>query len=334
MGSSCKFYSLYGDIMLKFSFLIAFMVLILQLSCAQTLSQLPPTEQVGAQLPSTAATTAAQAPRQETVLEQHLWEYLISGRLVEEAAAQVKSAGTPPAPDSVAEALLAIIVLEEAAGKVGVPLQDIAMRYNFDILQALNTNPFLNYPRFFATAAKVLSMHVGDSDFHRDLESLLQARLERFRNDIDALETLLTIPGAQSDRTAAHVEQEINTDLFRSGDNTLLEAESLATQGEYQSAIKKIATISKESPLLQIAQEKLIEISNKAVHDLRKRAALAFQKAGPITDRNTRAAYLNEAKTYLEQALTLYPKAENLHTVRSNLVIIARDLEKLRADMP
>ena len=86
--------------------------------------------------------------------------------------------------------------------------------------------------------------------------------------------------------------------------------------------------------MLQIAQEKLIEISNKAVHDLRKRAALAFQKAGPITDRNTRAAYLNEAKIYLEQALTLYPQAENLHTVRSNLVIIARDLEKLRADTP
>ena len=321
--------------MLKFSFLTTCIVLILQSSCTQTLSQLPPTEQVRAQqLPSATTTTAAQVPSKETVLERHLWEYLISGRLAEEAAVQVKSAGTPPAPDSVAEALLAIVVLEEVAGKVGVPLQDIAMRYNFDILQALNTNPFLNYPRFFATAAKVLSMHVGDSDFHRDLESLLQARIERFRNDIDALETLLTIPGAQSERTAAHVEQEINTDLFRSGDNTLLEAESLATQGDYQSAIKKIATINKDSPLLQIAQEKLIEISNKAVHDLRKRAALAFQKAGPITDRNTRAAYLNEAKTYLEQALTLYPKAENLHTVRSNLVIIARDLEKLRADTP
>ena len=319
--------------MLKFSFLTACIVLILQLSCAQTMTQLPPTEQVRAQMPSSAV-MEAQVPSKETVLERYLWEYLVGGRLAEEAAAQVTIAGTPPAPDSVAEALLAIVVLEQVAGKVGISLQEVAMRYNFDILQALNTNPFLNYPRFFATVAKVLAMHVGDGDFHRDLESLLQARLERFRTDLDSLETLLTMPGAQSERTAAHVEQEINTDLFRRGDNTLLEAESLATQGEYQSAIKKIATIGKNSPLLQIAQEKLIEISNKAVHDLRKRAALAFQKAGPITDRNTRAAYLNEAKTYLEQALTLYPQAENLHTVRSNLVIIARDLEKLRADTP
>lgn len=318
----------------KCYFLIPCIVLILQLSCAQTMTQLPLTEQVKAQQQRDVADSMAQLPSNETVLERHLWEYLVSGRLAEEAVLHVTSAGTPPTPDSVAEALLAVVVLEEVAGKVGVSLQEVAMRYNFDILQALNTNPFLNYPRFFATVAKVLAMHVGDSDFHRDLESLLQARLERFRNDIDMLETLLTIPGAQGDRTAAHVEQEINTDLFRRGDNTLLEAESLATQGEYQSAIKKIATIDKNSPLLQIAQEKLIEISNKAVHDLRKRAALAFQKAGPITDRNTRAAYLNEAKTYLEQALTLYPQAENLHTVRSNLVIIARDLEKLRADTP
>ena len=302
----------------------------LQLSCAQTMTQLPPAEQVRAQPPSPTATT--EPVLKETVLERHLWEYLVGGRLAEEAAVQVTSTGTPPAPDSVAEALLAIVVLERVAGRVGESLQEVAMRYNFDILQALNTNPFLNYPRFFATVAKVLAMHVGDSDFHRDLESLLQARLERFRNDLDALETLLTIPGAQNERTAAHVEQEINTDLFRRGDNTLLEAESLATQGEYQSAIKKIATLDTDSPLLQIAQEKLIEISNKAVHDLRKRAALAFQKAGPITDRNTRAAYLNEAKTYLERALTLYPQSENLHTVRSNLVIIARDLEKLRVE--
>ncbi len=318
--------------MLKIFFPTACIVLILQLACAQTLTQLPPTEQVGSSRPGHTATTEEQRLSQEAVLARHLWEYLVGGRLAEEATRQVTTADTPPPPDSMAEALLAIVVLEQVAGKVGVSLREAAMRYNFDILQALTTNPFLNYPRFFATVAKVLATHVGDSDFHRDLESLLQARLERFRSDLDALETLLTIPGAQHERTAAHVEQEIDTDLFRRGDNTLLEAESLATQGEYQSAIKKIATIDKSSPLLQIAQEKLIEISNKAVHDLRKRAALAFQKAGPITDRRTRAAYLNEAKTYLERALTLYPQAENLHTVRSNLVIIARDLEKLRAN--
>lgn len=316
--------------MLKFSLLTISIVLILQLACAQTVTQRPPVEQVEAQPPSEVAVTETQVP--STVLARHLWEYLVGGKLAEEAVRQVTTAGTPPAPDSVAEALLAIVVLEQVAGKVEVSLQEVALRYNFDILQALHTNPFLNYPRFFATVAKVLAVHVGDSDFHRDLENLLQARLERFRTDLDALETLLTVPGAQRESTAAHVEQEIDTDLFRRGDNILLEAESLATQGEYQSAIKKIATIAKHSPLSQIAQEKRIEISNKAVHDLRKRAALAFQKAGPITDRNTRVAYLNEAKTYLEQALTLYPQAENLQTVRSNLVIIARDLEKLRAD--
>ena len=319
--------------MTRFSLLSAYMVLLIQLACAQTMTQLPPTEAVVAtQPPTSALPTGTQRQIEATVLEKHLWEYLVGGRLAKEAVVQVTTAGKPPAPDSVAEALLAVAVLEQVAGTAGVSLQETALRYNFDILQALNTNPFLNYPRFFATVARVLAGQVGDSDFHRDLESLLQARLERFRHDLDALETLLTVPGAQGERTAAHVEHEINTDLFRRGDHTLLEAESLATQGEYQDAIKKIATLDKRSPLFQIAQEKLIEISNKAVHDLRKRAALAFQKAGPITDRSTRAAYLNEAKTYLEQALTLYPQAENLHTVKSNLVIIVRDLDKLRTN--
>ena len=314
--------------MIRFSWLTACMILILQLSCAQTMTELPPTEPlaVSPHSPTMPAKTSGSAD----LLERHLWEYLVGGRLAAAAHAQVLAQGMPPAPDSVAEALLAIIVLERVATQEGQSLQEIARHHNFDILQALNTNPFLNYPRFFATVAKVLTTQVGDNDFHRDLESLLMARLERFRNDIDMLETMLTVPGAQSTRTATQVEQEINTDLFRHGDHTLLEAESLATQGEYQNAIKKIATLDQRNPLFQIAQEKLVEISNKAVHDLRKRAALAFQKAGPITDRTTRAAYLNEAKTYLEQALTFYPQAENLHTVRSNLVIITRDLEKLR----
>ncbi len=311
--------------MFYFYLLISCMFLTLHTSCARMVSQLSPAEQVRVSPPRVALESAVRP------LERDLWEYLVGGRLPAEVVARVMRAGTPPAPDSVAEALLAAIVLEEVAGKAGVSLQAVALRYHFDILQALSTNPFLNYPRFFATAAKVLAMQVGDSDFHRDFESLLQARLKRLRHDLDALETMLIIPGARNDRTTAHVAQEIDTDRFRRDDNILLEAETLATQGEYQDAIKKIATLARRSPLFHIAQEKLVEISNKAVHDLRKRAALAFQKAGPITDRNTRAAYLNEAKTYLERALTLYPQAENLHTVKSNLVIIAKDLEKLRA---
>lgn len=311
----------------SFLILTVYMMLLLPLSCTLTTTHLPVKDPVAAVSPVAKTPSTVQA----SGLEAYLWDYLVHDKLSPAVAQQVATKnGTPPSPDSIEEALLVIVLLERVTGKVGVSLRAVALSYNFDILQALNSNPFLNYPRFFAKAVRVLGTQAGDSDFYRDLESLLLARLERFRNDLDTLETLLTLPTAQSERTAAQVAREIDTDLFRSGDNTLLEAESLATQGEYQNAIKKIATLEEHSPLFQIAQEKLIEISNKAVHDLRKRAALAFQKAGPITDQNTRAAYLNEAKSYLEQALTLYPQAENLHTVRSNLVIIARDLEKLQ----
>ena len=287
-------------------FLLAFM---LQVSCALTstsdlpqVTQLEPTqekEKFGTQPPSSES---------EIDVSRILWDYIAARPTVAEVYTQVlEHTKTPPAPDSISEAVLAIAVLYRAETE-GTALQDVASEFNFDILQALATNPFLNYPRFFTAVSRVLANQIGDSDFYRDLETLLLTKLKQHRDDLDALEMTLNSPVAQQ---GAKIATEIDVDLFRSSDNIVLEADSLANQGEYQSAIKKIATLDRSSPLFQIAQEKLIEISNKAVHDLRKRAALAFQKAGPISDINTREAYLTEAQNYLEQALTsLSPSRE------------------------
>lgn len=47
-----------------------------------------------------------------------------------------------------------------------------------------------------------------------------------------------------------------------------------------------------------------------------------------------RAAYLGQAKDHLETALSKYPfaPAEQLSTVRENLAVISRDLERLNIE--
>jgi hypothetical protein len=87
-----------------------------------------------------------------------------------------------------------------------------------------------------------------------------------------------------------------------------------------------------EAQALAAAKDKIREFSNLAVQDLRRKAAQAFQSAMPITDVKARAGYLKQAKTYLEDAIKNYPEATQLPTVRDNLRVISRDLEKLEAE--
>jgi D-aminopeptidase len=119
---------------------------------------------------------------------------------------------------------------------------------------------------------------------------------------------------------------------LRGGDAVLAEAQSLADRGNFQAAIKKAATVSPTSPMHANAQEKIRDFSNLAVQDLRRKAAQSFQSAMPITDVNIRAQYLEQAKQYLEQAIKEYPQATQLPTVRDNLRVISRDLDKLQAE--
>ena len=69
-----------------------------------------------------------------------------------------------------------------------------------------------------------------------------------------------------------------------------------------------------------------------AVQELRKKAALAFQSAMPVNDPRIRADYLKQAKGFLEEAIKSYPDATQLPTVRDNLSVISRDLERIESD--
>jgi tetratricopeptide (TPR) repeat protein len=114
-------------------------------------------------------------------------------------------------------------------------------------------------------------------------------------------------------------------DLKRS-DAILMQSQKLADKGEFKQAIDFAARIDTRDPFFDQAKEKIKIYSNRAVQDLRQKAAQAFQNAMPVADNRAKAAYLKQAKELLEQALKDYPVADQLDTVRDNLSVITRDL--------
>lgn len=114
-------------------------------------------------------------------------------------------------------------------------------------------------------------------------------------------------------------------DLKRS-DSILMQSQRLADKGEFKQAIDQAARIQDPDPFYDQAKEKIKIYSNRAVQDLRQKAAQAFQNAMPVADNRAKAAYLKQAKDLLEKALKDYPVADQLETVKDNLAVITRDL--------
>jgi hypothetical protein len=77
------------------------------------------------------------------------------------------------------------------------------------------------------------------------------------------------------------------------------------------------------------AEVKIREYSNKAVDELRRKAAQSFQSAVHISDMKARKNHLSEASRYLQEAIKNYPNSSQLETVQRNLNIINKNLEVL-----
>lgn len=117
-----------------------------------------------------------------------------------------------------------------------------------------------------------------------------------------------------------------NLDLMGS-DTLLVTAQKLADKRDYKAALEHVAKIKPEDPFHAQAQEKLKQYSNRAVKELRAKAAEAFSNATPLNDSAMKASYLRQAKLFLEQALNDYPAADGLDTVKENLEAVNRGLE-------
>jgi hypothetical protein len=103
-------------------------------------------------------------------------------------------------------------------------------------------------------------------------------------------------------------------------------AQEAAGQENYEKAVTEASKITPGSPHYDIAQENIRQWSNKAVTELRKKAAFEYRTASSSNDASAKKNALNKAQTYLSDALKKFPSASNLDTVRDNLKMIETEL--------
>ncbi len=116
-----------------------------------------------------------------------------------------------------------------------------------------------------------------------------------------------------------------------SSNSEILErVQKLMEQNKFLEALTALKGISPDYERYAEVQTKIKDVCNRAVHELRTKAAKAFQSAMPVTDSQVRRKYLLEAQKYLDTAIASFGEAEQIQVVRENLNIVNKNLENLK----
>ena len=212
-------------------------------------------------------------------------------------------------------------------------LEELVVAKGFNFPAALTHNSFLKTYPFQIFLLKALRLGSGQSqEFVYEMRQAIRKNVEawsRLSKDLDSEEQAEEEPGSTDGGGEPGMAPALpfGGDVFAGDEARLKQAQSLTEQGHYQEAVTLLQSLPEDSLYRAEADNKIREISNLAVQDLRRKAARAFQSARPISDFNTRAAYLKDAKKYLEQALEVFPASDQLRTVRQNLEVINKSLE-------
>lgn len=211
-------------------------------------------------------------------------------------------------------------------------LEALTKERDVNLADALTENPLLASHSVARQVVEALGRGANSADYRAEILVAVRNRAAQWSELAQELGGAATATAATPAPVADADAPPPNPADLRGGDSVLGEAQSLADRGQYQAAIKKAATVESGNPLYAAAQEKIRDFSNRAVQDLRRKAAAAFQNALPLTDGKARAEYLRQAKGFLEEAINSFPQATQLPTVRDNLRVISRDLEKLESE--
>jgi hypothetical protein len=247
-----------------------------------------------------------------------------SGSVAEAAlvAGVVRSVLTPPPATAAATQAQAM------------SLESMCLERRLDLPAALSDNVLLQRSDLAGQVIKALqALPVSDAFKTAVLGALKKQALSWSEVNLAILALEPTpLPGIASPEAAVN-SAPASPAAVQSGDknydSVLSEAQVLADKGDFRAAVKKASEVPEGHPLKGKSQEKVRDYSNQAVQDLRRKAALAFQSALPVSDSKTKSGYLKQAKAYLEDAIKNYPDATQLPTVQDNLRVISADLEKL-----
>lgn len=257
-----------------------------------------------------------------------------------------------PPRGSLEEAALALGIIKKAAnpppgvrstsfaesdlGKAPAPtqaqagsLEALAFAHELDLASALNYNPWLASDHVARLAGRSLNNGQCSEAFRSAILKSLGQRTDTWAKLMAEIHSGGAAMGPPAGAATPEVALAGPADL-KVGESGLADAQSLADRGEYKAAIRKAKALAgDQSPIRSAAIAKVSEFSNRAVQELRRQAAQAYQNSRPVADARARRAYLTQAKELLEQAVSDYPEATLLGTVRDNLNMIVKDLQQL-----
>ena len=220
-------------------------------------------------------------------------------------------------------------------------LEKAALARGIDLPGAVEVNPFLQSASVVRLITFAAEKGRNSEAFNARLRSATVKQVGEWRNLSERYgQELAIVPEIKpapidstpptGDAARAIIEGTGGVSDLHSSDLVINDAGRQADEGQFDKAIETLKRVEKISPLYKLSQEKAKEFANAAVRDMRRRAAQAFSAANQANDSGTKGSYLDKAKSILEEAVKKYPDADQLGTVRENLTVIIRDLERLR----
>lgn len=224
-------------------------------------------------------------------------------------------------------------------------LEALCLEKKINLAEAVEKNPFLQSYDVVHMVSTALTKNGGSPDFRTKTAAVIQEQAEKWvalrpeqKPAKPVIPPLVAAPGYQANQPATSsptpapvVPQGVLGTVSdpKAAESLMNEAQALADQGKFHDAVQKLQQLTPDNPQYGAAHEKAKTISNKAVQELRRKAAKSYQDSLPVSDPKLRASYLKEAKNYLEEAMTNYPEADLLATVQENLNMINKDLDKI-----
>lgn len=219
-----------------------------------------------------------------------------------------------------------------------------------DCISALASNPHLRSNAIYTMAWEASRKEGNSPLFIQNLSTVLKSEIEAWgdlarRLGLEVQPVPSTTPNSATTPVAGEVTPETSGQAPQ-GDITaaavtatesqnamatqlMAKALELAGKEDYEKAVLEARKISEGTDNYPSAQENIKIWANKAVQELRRQAANQYRSSSATNEPSGKKAYLSKAKGYLQSALTKYPEASTLDTVKENLEIINKELDRL-----
>ncbi len=213
---------------------------------------------------------------------------------------------------------------------------ELRIAFNFE----LDSNPFLQSYKAYDLALKALEKNREDTTAAASLHSVLGDRSALWVKIPERLTAIripptphadLQQPAPSSDPASitsqATPAPALKMDPAKNSEEAIKRAQDLLEQNKFQESFALLRSVDKNDSRYAAAYEKSQEVANKAVAELRMKAARAFQSSVPVTDLKAKVTYLEDAKQYLTTAIQLYPDSAQIGSVKQNLNVINKNID-------